>query len=80
VTGGAFLAVMENTVLCYVPVGTVFKLDGASHHFSRRVRAFLDREIPDCWIGRGGAFPGPLFLQIDSAFFILGVCKRHCLS
>jgi len=55
---------MQNTALHHVPMGTVFQLHGA-HHFSHSVHAFLDREIPDRWIGRGGGpIPWPLFLQI----------------
>jgi hypothetical protein len=61
VTGGTSLTMTKNTALCHVPVGTVVQLRGASPHFSRRVRAFLDREFPDHWIGRGG----PLILQIS---------------
>jgi hypothetical protein len=30
-------------------------VDGAPPLFIRRVRAFLDREFPDRWIGRGGS-------------------------
>jgi hypothetical protein len=41
-----FLAIV-NTALCHVPVGTVFRLDGAPPHFSRRDRVFLGREFPD---------------------------------
>jgi len=43
VTGDTFLAVMDNTPLRHVSVGTVFQSDGASPHFSRRVRVFVDR-------------------------------------
>jgi len=55
---------MENTALLHVPVGTVFQLDGAPPHFFCHVCAFLDREFPDPWIGRGGRFSGCLALQI----------------
>jgi hypothetical protein len=46
VTGNTFPAMMENTALRRVPVGTVFQSDGAPPHFFRRVRAFPDREFP----------------------------------
>jgi len=57
VNGDNFLAMMGNTALCYVPVGTVFLLDGAPPHFSHHVHAFLDREFPECWIGIGAPSP-----------------------
>jgi hypothetical protein len=57
VTGDNFLAMMENTASCHVPVGTVIQLDGAPPHLSHHVCAFLDREFPDCWIRRGGHIP-----------------------
>jgi len=47
VTGDTCLAVMENTALCHVPVGTVFQSDDAQLHFFSRVPAFLDRKFPD---------------------------------
>jgi hypothetical protein len=37
------LAVMDNTALAQVPMGTVFQLRCAPPHFSRRVCTFLDR-------------------------------------
>jgi hypothetical protein len=57
VTGDTFLAVMENTALRHVPVGTVLQSDGAPCHFSRHVRAFLDREFPDHWVEREASIP-----------------------
>jgi hypothetical protein len=53
VTDDTFLS-MENTVLLHVPVGKFSQLDGAPHHFSRCVIAFLDREFPDRCIERRG--------------------------
>jgi len=44
VTGDTFLAMLYNTVLCHVPVGTVFQSNGARHHF-HRVSDFLDRGV-----------------------------------
>jgi len=38
---------------CHVSVGTVLQSGGTPLRFSRRVRAFLDREFPDRWTGRG---------------------------
>jgi hypothetical protein len=38
---------MDNAVVRYVPVGTVLKLDDVPLHFSSRIRAFLDREVPN---------------------------------
>jgi len=66
-----------NTTLLHVPVRTVFLLDGAPSHFSRRVSAFLDREFPDRWIGKRGQIPCPPLYSLD--FFILEVSKGHCL-
>jgi len=66
---------------CHVPVGTVFQLHGAPPHFSCHVHAFLDREFPDHWIGRGDPFPILSFSGVYSfGVFLLGVCKGHCLS
>jgi hypothetical protein len=59
VTSVTFLAVMEDTALCHVPVGAVFQLDGAPPHFSRHVLAFMDREFLYCWIGGGGGILWP---------------------
>jgi len=64
VIGDTFPAMMENVALCYVPKGTVFQLDDVPPHFSCHVCAFLDREFPVYWIGRGEPFPGPLVLHI----------------
>jgi hypothetical protein len=54
-----FLAMMENTGLHHAPMGTVFQSDGAPPHFSHHVHSFLDREFPDCWMGRDGPIPWP---------------------
>jgi hypothetical protein len=46
--------------------------DGLSPHFSRRGRAFQDREFLDCWIRNGGggdAFPVPLSPGLTSLDF-----------
>jgi len=45
VTGDTFLAMMENTALCHVHVGTVFQLDGVPFHFSCYVHDSKDREF-----------------------------------
>jgi hypothetical protein len=42
VTGAIFLAMMENTTLPHVPVGTVFQSDGAPPNFSHCVCALMD--------------------------------------
>jgi hypothetical protein len=42
VTGDTFLAMMESTALCHVPVGTIFQSDGAPPHLSCPARLFLD--------------------------------------
>jgi hypothetical protein len=52
VTGEIVLAIMEDTVLCYISAGTIFQLVSAPPHFSHHVCAFLDREFCNCWIGR----------------------------
>jgi CRISPR/Cas system-associated exonuclease Cas4 (RecB family) len=41
VTSDTFLAMMGDTPLLTVPVGTVFKLDGTLLHFSNHIRAFF---------------------------------------
>jgi hypothetical protein len=51
-------AKMEKFALHYDPVGAFFQLDGAPPHFCC-VHAFLDREFPDCWVGRGEPIPWP---------------------
>jgi len=45
-------------------VETIFQLDGAPHHLSSRVLAFLDRDFPDRWTEREGQCLDSLFLQI----------------
>jgi len=42
---------MENNALHCMPVGTI--------HFSHYVHVYLDRELPDLWIGGGGSTPWP---------------------
>jgi hypothetical protein len=54
----------ENTVLCHVPMGTVFQLDGAPYHFSCHVHAFLDRNFLIIGYEEGDKFLGLLVLQI----------------
>jgi hypothetical protein len=84
VTGDTFLAMMENTALCYVPVGTYFELHGAPPHFSRRVRVFVDRKFPDRCIGRGGGGPihwylrSPDLTHLDFVFFLKTLCLEKC--
>ena len=39
--------------------GVVFQLDGAPPHWGLHVRASLDEEFPNRWIGRGGPIPWP---------------------
>jgi hypothetical protein len=58
-TGLTFLAMIENTALHCVSVGTVFQLDGAPPHFSHHVHAFLDRDFTACWIQRRRLIPWP---------------------
>jgi hypothetical protein len=76
------MAMMENTALRHVAVGTVFQLDEAPPHFSRCFRVFLDRELTYSWLGIGGPIPWPLrsphLTSLD--FFLLGVCRRQGLS
>jgi len=47
VTGDNFMAVMETTALRHVSVGTVFRSDGETNHFTSCVGVFLYREFPD---------------------------------
>jgi hypothetical protein len=70
----------DNTSSNCAPVGTVFKLDDAPLHFFHCVCTFLDREFPDYWIGGGDPFLGPLSRFDFFVLFLLGVCKRQCLS
>jgi hypothetical protein len=58
-SGDKCLAVMENTAMRHVPVGTVFHLDGAPPRFPCCVRVLMDRGFPDRWIGRGRPIPWP---------------------
>jgi hypothetical protein len=81
VTGDTFPAIMMNISLRHVPIGTVFQSGGAPPHFSRHVRAFLDKEFPDSWIGRRGPIPWPPHSpDLTVRDFSSGVCKIHCLS
>jgi hypothetical protein len=78
VIGDTFLAMMEN--IAESCPSRVFQLDGTSPHFYG-VHAILDVVFPDRWIGRGRLIPWPpcspdLF---PLEFFLLGICKRHCL-
>jgi hypothetical protein len=54
------LIILKNTALCHVSVGRVFQFNGTLHHSSRRFSAFLDREFPDHWLGRGFSTSWPL--------------------
>jgi hypothetical protein len=60
VTGKTFLATMEKTVLHHIPARTVFQSGGAPSHFSHGVHAFLGRELPHHWKGKGSPIPWPL--------------------
>jgi hypothetical protein len=53
VNGDTLLAMMENSALHHVPVGTIFKVNGAPPHFSCCVHAFQDKEFPDLDTKRG---------------------------
>jgi hypothetical protein len=50
-----------------------FQHDGAPPHFSREVRGILDRQYPNCWIGRGGPrhWP-PRFPDLNPLVFFFG--------
>ena len=37
----------------------LFRQDGATPHFALRVRAILNRQLPNRWIGRGGPIQWP---------------------
>jgi hypothetical protein len=84
VTGDAFLVMVENNALRHLPVGTVFQLNGALPHFSRRVGDFLDGEFLDRWTGRGEAIPCPLpFSRSDSSRYFLSFYETltlHCCN
>jgi hypothetical protein len=45
VNSNTLLAMMMNTALLHIPVGTFFKSHGTSSHFFSSVRSFLDREL-----------------------------------
>lgn len=72
-----------NTMLDEVPLQDLrnlyFQHDGAPAHFQLRVRAYLDREFPGHWIGRGGpiAWPArsPDLTPLD--FYLWGEMKRR---
>jgi hypothetical protein len=59
VTVDTLWVMMVNTVLNHVAVGTVFQIVGVPSHFSHHVHAFLVREFPDHWTGKGGPIPWP---------------------
>jgi hypothetical protein len=67
---------------CDVSAETVIQLDGAPPHFSHCVHAFLDRKFPYHWKGIEETHSLALLVsRFDSlGFFLLGVCKGHCLS
>jgi hypothetical protein len=68
---------MENKASCHVPVGTVFQSNGAPPHSSHYVCAFLDRELPDHWLGSvehiSWAHHSPYLIPLD--FFFWGFIK-----
>jgi len=65
---------MENTALRHVPVGTASQSRGAPPHFSRRVRAFLDRDSSSSLDRKSGAhFLAPSFSRFDSNRFFFWV-------
>jgi len=77
VSGDTFLTVINTIALLHVPVGTIFQLDGTQLHFSRRVRIFLDRKLPERWMrGGGNAFSGTVVLQTK----IPGLCPSGGLK
>jgi hypothetical protein len=41
------------------PQDIIFQQDGASPHYARQVREFLDDVFPDAWIGRRGSIEWP---------------------
>jgi len=60
--------------MCCVSVGTVLQLYAALPNFSNHICAFLDREFPDHWVGKGDPFPG-LFLKTPLDFLIWSFVK-----
>jgi len=51
-------ALLEDVPL-HVRAGIILQHDGASAHFSRHVREFLNAHYPDRWMGRGGPILWP---------------------
>jgi hypothetical protein len=70
-----FISVMEDTALYHIHAGTIFQLGGAPPHSFHCVHAFLDGVSEE-----GAQFPDPsISISYSHRFFLLGVCKRHCL-
>jgi hypothetical protein len=81
VTDDTFLAMMENTVLHHVLMGSVSQLDGTLPHLSSHIRAFLDRKFPDLGYEERDPSPGPSFSRCASfESFLAEVYKILCLS
>jgi len=87
VTGDTFLAMMWNTALYHIPVGTVFQLRDAPPHLSHHVCAFLDRKFPyhlmkreiytDHLMKKEIHSLAPSFSQFySSVALLLGVCNK----
>ncbi|GBM13137.1 hypothetical protein AVEN_83889-1 [Araneus ventricosus] len=61
------------------PEGVIFQQDGAPPHYDNIAREFLDKTLPQRWIGRGAvmAWPprSPDITPLD--FFLSGYVKQH---
>lgn len=44
----------------------IFRQDGAPPHYSNKLKAYLDKKLPDRWIGRGG----PILWLLHSRDFV----------
>jgi hypothetical protein len=70
--------VLHGTALNNIPAGTAFQVNGAPPHISHCIHTSLDREFPDCWIGRKTPFPCPPIFSRLYSYRFLRVCKRYC--
>ncbi|RCN50166.1 transposase [Ancylostoma caninum] len=60
VTSDSYLEMIKRKVISYVKAkNLVFMHDGAPAHYSAPVRNYLNENVPNLWIGRGGTIEWP---------------------